>query len=173
MDKPSRAAWMLFFLVFTWLYRFNAMGGTYGGFDNDQFLSLAYAKQVQAGEQPLRDFLDAGLQGARPSLTYEFSAFAQRVLGDNLRSEALLTTGAMALAGAVMFATAARVASLPWAVGWTLLAVLLAPKLYGYPKVVVIAVTGWLLVTADERPLWRQVAWSALWTALAFLFRHD
>ncbi|MGH9202187.1 MAG: hypothetical protein ACRD2A_13240, partial [Vicinamibacterales bacterium] len=52
------------------LYRFNTLGGALGGFDNDHFLHFVYAKQVQAGEQPLRDFLDAGLQGARPSLTY-------------------------------------------------------------------------------------------------------
>src|SRR6201986_4053096 len=106
------------------------MGGAKGGFDNDQFLSLSYAKQVEAGHQPLRDFLDGGLQGARASLTYEASALAQRLPGDNLRSEAILTIGAMALAAAVMCAAALRVASIPWAVAWTILAMLLEPKLY-------------------------------------------
>ena len=85
-------------LLFGWvfLYRFNTLGGAFGGFDNDHFLHFVYAKQVQAGEQPLRDFLDAGLQGARPSLTYELSAAAQTYLGNNLRSEAWLTVGGVA-----------------------------------------------------------------------------
>ena len=88
-------------LVF-WLvvcYRFNTLGGALGGFDNDHFLQLALAKQVEAGEQPLRDFLDA-VQGARPALTYELSALAQRVLGDNLRSEAMLTVAGVGGGGA-------------------------------------------------------------------------
>src|SRR5687767_15845045 len=86
-------------LLFGWvfLYRFNTLGGAFGGFDNDHFLHFVYAKQVQAGEQPLRDFLDAGLQGARPSLTYELSAAAQAYVGNNLRSEAWLTVGGVAL----------------------------------------------------------------------------
>ena len=92
----SIVAILLFGGVF--LYRFNTLGGAYGGFDNDHFLHFVHAKQVEAGEQPLRDFLDAGLQGARPSLTYELSAAAQRYLGDNLRSEALLTASGHTLA---------------------------------------------------------------------------
>jgi hypothetical protein len=52
--------------LFTGLYRFNTLGGTYGGFENDHFVPFAYAKQVQAGDQPLRDFSGLGLQGAWP-----------------------------------------------------------------------------------------------------------
>jgi hypothetical protein len=68
-------------LLFGWvfLYRFNTLGGAFGGFDNDHFLYFALAKQVQAGDQPLRDFQDA-MHGAWPSLTYEFSAAAQHHL---------------------------------------------------------------------------------------------
>src|SRR5688572_32019310 len=78
-------------LALTCLYRFNTLGGRFAGFDNDHFVPFAYAKQVEAGEQPLRDFDGLGLQGAWPSLTYEMSALVQRWFGDNLRSEALLT----------------------------------------------------------------------------------
>ena len=87
-------------LLFAWvfLYRFNTLGGALGGFDNDHFLYMTIAKQVQAGEQPLRDFMD-GVHGARPSLTYEFSAAAQRLFGNNLRSEAWLTVGGWEPAG--------------------------------------------------------------------------
>ena len=54
-------------LLFGWvfLFRFNTLGGAFAGFDNDHFLYFALAKQVQAGEQPLRDFQD-GVHGARP-----------------------------------------------------------------------------------------------------------
>src|SRR5688572_5298293 len=55
-------------------YRFNTLGGALGGFDNDHFIFFVYGKEVQAGAQPLRDFLDFGLQGARPSLMFELSA---------------------------------------------------------------------------------------------------
>ena len=81
--------------VFVALYRFNTLGDSLGGFDDDHFVPLAYAKQVQAGEQPLRDFTGLGLQGVWPSLTYEASALAQSWWGNNLRSEALLTVAGL------------------------------------------------------------------------------
>jgi hypothetical protein len=87
--------------LFVACYRFNTLGGALGGFDNDHFVHLALAGQVAAGEQPLRDFLDSGLQGARPSLTYELSALAQRLGGHNLRAEAWLTVLGVAAAAAL------------------------------------------------------------------------
>ena len=161
-------------LLFGWvfLYRFNTLNNTFGGFDNDHFLYFALAKQVQAGEQPLRDFQDA-MHGAWPSLTYELSAAAQRVLGNNLRSEALLTVSGVALAAAVGLVAAAAVAPWPWALLTALLSALLAPKLYGYPKVIVTAVAALLIVGARGLPTWRRTVAMSLWTAAAFLFRHD
>jgi hypothetical protein len=164
-------ALLLFSGVF--LYRFNTLGGAYGGFDNDQFLHFVHAKQVQAGEQPLRDFLDAGLQGARPSLTYELSAAAQTYLGDNLRSEALLTVTGMALATVVTFLAATAFAPWPWALIAVIPTVWFAPKLYGYPKLLVTAVAAWLIVGARGLPTWRRTAAMSLCTAIAFLFRND
>jgi len=129
-----------------WLFRFAPLGGSFGGFDNDHFLHFSYAKQVEAGAQPLRDFLDAGLQGARPSLTYELSAWAQRLLGDNLQSEALLTVTGVALAAAATFVAGASLAAWPWALAMALLAGLASPKLYSYPKVLVLSVIALLIV---------------------------
>lgn len=154
------------------LYRFNTLGGAYGGFDNDHFLYLAAAKQVEAGEQPLRDFQD-GMHGAWPSLTYEFSAAAQRYLGDSLRAEALLTVTGVALGAAIGFVAGAMVAPWPWALSTAVLAALLAPKLYGYPKVLVMAVAAWLIVGTRGLPTWRRTIAMAVLTAAAFLFRHD
>jgi hypothetical protein len=161
-------------LLFGWvfLYRFNTLGGAYGGFDNDHFLYLAVAKQVEAGEQPLRDFQDA-MHGGWPSLTYEFSAAAQRYLGDSLRSEALLTVTGVALGAAIGFVAGTAVAPWPWALVTSMLAAFLAPKLYGYPKVLVTAVAAWLIVGTRGLPTWRRTIVMAIWTAAAFLFRHD
>ena len=159
--------------VWVFLYRFNTLGGAFGGFDNDHFLHFAYAKQVQAGEQPLRDFMDAGLQGARPSLTYELSAAAQTYFGNNLRSEAWLTVGGVALGAAIAFIAASTIAPWPWALATALLSALISPKLYGYPKVLVTAVASLLIVSASRLPSRTRVALMSVWTAIAFLFRHD
>ncbi len=167
----SVAAILLFGWVF--LYRFNTLGGAFGGFDNDHFLHFVYAKQVQAGEQPLRDFLDAGLQGARPSLTYELSAAAQTYFGNNLRSEAWLTVAGVALGAAIAFIAGSTVAPWPWALATALVSALMSPKLYSYPKVLVTAVASLLIVSSSRLPAWQQVAFMSLWTAIAFLFRHD
>jgi hypothetical protein len=162
-------------LLFVWvfLYRFNTLGGAFGGFDNDHFLHFVYAKQVQAGEQPLRDFMDAGLQGARPSLTYELSAAAQTYFGNNLRSEAWLTVGGVALGAAIAFVAASMIAPWPWALATALLSALISPKLYGYPKVLVTAVASLLIVCASRLPPRTRVAVMSAWTAIAFLFRND
>ena len=161
-------------LLFAWvfLYRFNTLGGSLGGFDNDHFLYMTLAKQVEAGEQPLRDFLD-GVHGARPSLTYELSAGAQRLFGDNLRSEAWLTVTGVALGATVTFLAGSLIAPWPWALSTALVSALLSPKLYGYPKVLVTAVAALLIITYARRPTWWLVATMSVWTAAAFLFRHD
>jgi hypothetical protein len=158
--------------VWVFLYRFNTLGGAFGGFDNDHFLYFAIAKQVEAGEQPLRDFQD-GVHGAWPSLTYELSAAAQKYFGDNLRSEAWLTVFGMSLGITVAFVAASIVAAWPWALATTLLAALMSPKLYGYPKVLVTAVAVLIIVSCRGLPTWRRVAIMSAWSAIAFLFRHD
>src|SRR5688572_24325149 len=161
-------------LLFAWvfLYRFNTLGGALGGFDNDHFLYMTLAKQVQAGEQPLRDFVD-GVHGAWPSLTYELSAGAQRLFGNNLRSEGWLTVAGVALGATVTFLAGSMIAPWPWALSTALISALLSPKLYGYPKVLVIAVAALLIISYARRPTWARAAAMSVWTAIAFLFRHD
>ena len=159
--------------AFTGLYRFNTLGGRFGGFDNDHFVPFAYAKQVQAGEQPLRDFDGLGLQGAWPSLTYETSALTQRWFGDNLRSEALLTVAAVGLAAALTFLAAASVAPLAWAAAATLISVFVAPTLYNYPKVLVLSAAALTIAQYCRRSHVAGVVAGSVVTAIAFLFRHD
>jgi hypothetical protein len=160
-------------VVFTATYRFNTLGGALGGFDNDHFVHFAYAKQVQAGEQPLRDFDGIGLQGVRPSLSYEASAAAQSLLGNNLRSEAILTVGALAVAAALTVYAASFVGATGWAVGATLLTVFLAPKLYNYPKVLLLAASMVAVMSYARRRSRGSIAALAAIAAVAFLFRHD
>lgn len=160
-------------LVFSVLYRFNTLGGALGGFDDDHFVPFAYAKQVQAGEQPLRDFTGLGLQGAWPSLTFELSAAAQSWLGNSLRSEAILSVTGIAAAAVFTLWAAAGVAPAWLAAGATLLSVLVAPKLYNYPKVLVLSAAALAIVWYARRPAMRAVAALSLVTAVAFLFRHD
>ncbi len=163
----------MFVIVFTGLYRFNPLGGSNAGFDNDHFVHFAYARQVLAGEQPLRDFAAVGLKGVPPSLTFEASAAALRLFGDNLRSEALLSVGAMALAAGLTYAAAAAVAPATIAALCVLLGVFEAPKLYNYPKVLVFAATACLVVAYMRRPTRARAAGMGALLAIAFLFRHD
>ena len=160
-------------LAFTCLYRFNTLGGRFAGFDNDHFVPFAYAKQVEAGEQPLRDFEGLGLQGAWPSLTYEMSALAQRWFGDNLRSEALLTVAAVGVAAMLTFLAAASVAPSLWAAVATLVSVFVAPTLYNYPKVLILSAAALTIARYCRRPSALGVVAGSVLTAVAFLFRHD
>src|SRR4029453_17754182 len=65
-------------------YRFNTLGGQLGGFDNDQFADLMRSDMILRGAQPLRDFADAELRGAWPSLGYAVPAWAQEIGGRSL-----------------------------------------------------------------------------------------
>jgi hypothetical protein len=174
---PMQRRWRLVIaaLVFAFaaLYRFNALGGSLGGFDDDHFVHLAYAMQMQSGEQPLRDFASLGLSGARPSLTYELSAVTQTWLGRNWRSEALLTVGAIAFAASLTWLAAVRVAPPVFALAATLLSVFVAPKLYAYPKVLVLSAAAWLIGRYAWAPSAAGVVAMSVLTAIAFLFRHD
>jgi hypothetical protein len=174
MQRPA-AIWALTVLVvvFTFLYRFNALGGSLGGFDGDQFIYYLGAKQILLGERPLRDFADAGLQGAWPALTYELPALAQRVGGATLLSEAVFSVGMLALAAALLFRSAAALASPLAALTATALTIVSGTKLYGYSKVVVFSVAVALLLRYARRQKLDDVVLLAGWSAVAFLFRHD
>jgi hypothetical protein len=156
------------------LFRFNVLGGALGGFDNDHFIYLIRAEMLVAGEQPLRDFVDAELRGAWPALTYAASAWAQRLGGPTLLPEAYLTVGLLALAHALVFVLALDL-SRRWVVAALAAALTLAtmPKLYNYPKVLALACGVWAVRAAALQPTTLRLALAALVTAAAVLFRHD
>ena len=162
---------IVFVVVF--LYRFNGLGGALGGFDGDHFIYYLGARQVAHGERPLRDFSDAGLQGAWPALTYELPALAQKIGGETLLPEAVFVVGAIAVALTVLFVTAARLAGPLPAFVATIATLFTATKLYGYSKLVVFAVAAALFLHYVRRPTRSALVWLAVWSAVAFLFRHD
>lgn len=159
-------------LAFT--LRFNALGGTMGGFDNDHFVHLIRTDLLLNGEQPLRDFADAELRGAWPSLGYAASAWVQQAWGRTLLSEAYLTVGGIAVAAAGVFLLALQL-SRRWSVALVAAACVIAshPKLYNYEKLVVLLVGAALVHVWAVRPSRFGVAALAAWTAVAALVRHD
>jgi hypothetical protein len=156
------------------VYRFNTLGGTLGGFDNDHFTALMRTEMLFHGEQPLRDFSDAGLSGAWPPLSYLLPKWAQEIGGRNLLSEAYLTVGILALAQALVFLIALDL-SRRWSVALlaTALAIATGPKLYNYSKVVMLTAGAFAIRTVALNPTTTRLFFAAAITAIAALFRHD
>ena len=173
---PTRGpmiALSLLVFVGAFTYRFNALLGSLSGFDGDHFIYYLGSTSVLRGERPLRDFVDAGLQGAWPALTYELSALAQQLGGESLLSEAVLCVGAVALSATLLFRAAASVAGIWASLVVTLVSVAASTRLYGYHKVLVSSVAVVLLLRYARAPSVRNLSVMAAWSAVAFLFRHD
>jgi len=159
--------------VIAFLYRFNALGGALGGFDGDHFIYYLGSRAVAHGERPLRDFADAGVMGAWPALGYELPAIAQHIFGETFLAEAIYTVGLLALALAVTAATAGGLAGRMGAFVVTLATLFASTKLYGYSKVLVFAVVAALFVRYVRQPSRARAMQLGVWSAIAFLFRHD
>jgi hypothetical protein len=155
-------------------YRFNALGGALGGFDNDQFTVLMRTEMLFHGERPLRDFSDAGLSGAWPPLSYLLPKWAQEIGGRNLLSEAYLTVGILALVYALVFLIALDL-SRRWSMALlaTALAIATGPKLYNYSKVVTLTAGAFAIRAVALHPTTVRLFLAAAVTAIAALFRHD
>jgi hypothetical protein len=159
--------------VLAFLYRFNALGGALGGFDGDHFIYYLGAKAVAHGERPLRDFADAGVMGAWPALTYELPALAYRMLGETFFAEAIVVVSLLAFALALTARTAVELSGKLGAVIVTVATLFASTKLYGYSKVLVFAVAAALFVRYARQPTRARAVQLAVWSAVAFLFRHD
>ena len=159
---------------FAFLYRFNALGGALGGFDNDEFQMLTRVDLLLAGEQPLRDFADGELRAVWPSLSYEVPALVQRVWGRNLLVHAYLTLGALALCAGIVFVFA-RHLSRSWVCAFLAAAVVIASgaKAYNYTKVLTLTVAAVALCSSILAPTIARLGVLAVWTVIAALFRHD
>jgi hypothetical protein len=81
MNKAVVAFVAVALVALTMAYRVLAMGGSLGGFENDQFVTLSQAQQMAMGDWPVRDFVSLG----KP-LTILLSALGQVALGPTLFS---------------------------------------------------------------------------------------
>ena len=142
---------------------------TFTGFSNDHYAHLALAQQLLLGERPIRDFSDPGWP-----LTYLLSAAAWRLAGDRMVVEWTLTASAFAVGSAFTALAAYRLSASLWiAAALTLLELVIYPRTYAYPKVLVYALGAWLMIAVAARPSTRRIVLMAAMVAAAFLLRHD
>jgi hypothetical protein len=161
--KELTAAFVLFVLVAA--LRFLSLTG----FPDDHYVHLAGAQQMLHGEWPSRDFVDLGAP-----LTYAVSAAAQAIFGERQLTEALLMASAFGL-GAVLTLRAgvALTGSVVLGVAAALIEVLVYPRTYSYPKIVLYATTAVALLRYSSRPSRARLAGLAAVVACAALVRHD
>jgi hypothetical protein len=153
------------FGVICFVYRFL----TFRGFSNDHYEHLARAQQMLLGDLPVRDFNQPGWP-----LMDGVSAAAQFFLGRTLFSEVLLVFGCLGLASALTFWITGRLTgSIAIAAVMTLLQILVSPRSYSYPKLLLYPIAfgaiNWY-VAAPGRT--RTIVLAAV-TSASFLMRHD
>ena len=139
-----------------------------GRLSNDHYMHLALAQQVLLGDVPGRDFVDPGMP-----LMYTLSAAVQ-YLWPGPFSEVVLTTALFGLAASLTFSvvhtlTGHRLAGAAAAA----IQVLLYPRLYGYPKILVPAAALWALGRYTSAPTARRLLVLGVVAALSILLRHD
>src|SRR5688572_1385364 len=150
---------------------------TFTGFSNDHYAHLVMAQQVLMGDTPIRDFADPGWP-----LTYTLTALGWLVTGKTMATEWVISTAGFAIGAACTVAVGYRLSgSLAIATIVTLIEILIFPRAYSYPKVLMYAAGAWALLAlaadVSRRPstslgAGRIVLMAAI-IAIAFLFRHD
>ena len=142
---------------------------TFTGFTNDHYAHLALAQQMLLGDRPIRDFADPGWP-----LTYLLTATAWLVAGDTMATEWTITAAGFALGAACTVAAGVRLSgSVAIAVLVTVLEILIFPRSYSYPKVLMYGAGAWALLALAASPDRRRLVVMAAIVATAFLFRHD
>jgi len=156
---------VVFVFVATAAWRFL----TFTGFTNDHYAHLALAQQMLLGDRPIRDFSDPGWP-----LTYLLTAAGWLLAGDAMATEWSITTVGFALGAACTVAVANRLSgSLTIALLVTVFEVLIFPRSYSYPKMLVYGVAAWVMLGLARRPSRPRIVFTAFTIAIAFLFRHD
>jgi hypothetical protein len=135
---------------------------------NDHYMHLAWAQQLLFGELPGRDFVDPGMP-----LMYTLSAIVQQVWHGPF-SEGVLSCLLLGLAAAATFLVVTELTgSIPFGVAATLFEIVMEPRLYSYPKILVPAVALLLIQHYLRRPSRARLIALAAWTGVAVLLRHD
>lgn len=161
------AAALLF--VCAWLFRFNDPGGGFAGLTDDHFFYLLRGWQILLGDLPVRDFVDHGAP-----LYFYVSAAVQVLFGRGTLSELAFSTTMLALGSALTFWLAARASgSLLLGLLGAFLQILLMPRFYNYPKVLVYVALIPVLWRLADHPGWRPMLWLAVMTVVGLLLRLD
>ena len=140
-----------------------------GAIENDHFITFARAVQVLYGDWPVRDFEDPGLP-----LSYLLSTAVAALFGPSLLVNVLLCILLLAVTSAVTYllvfrATKSQIA----AIVASAVTVAVSPRLYNATKVIVPVLAIWLGWRYADKPRARGLVLLAIWTAVAFLLRHD
>lgn len=139
-----------------------------GGLSNDHYMHLAWAQQLRLGDLPWRDFVDPGLP-----LMYVISA-AMQTLWAGPFSEVVLSAAMLGLAASLTCWLIARMTgSLMLGIAGALLQVILQPRLYGYPKLLVPALVLCAVWHYMVKPSRLRLAVLAGATAIGVLLRYD
>jgi hypothetical protein len=155
--------------VFSFLFRFNDPGGTFAGLTDDHFFYAVRGWQILHGDLPARDFVDHGAP-----LFYYIAAAVQVVGGRGTLPEVVFCTVALSLGAALTSLVAARASRSILLGGLAAVTlVLLEPRLYNYPKILIYAAAIPMLWAFANRPSARRALAVAIVTVVAFLFRHD
>lgn len=139
-------------------------------FSNDHFGRISPGRQIaRYGELPFRDFLDPGY-----FLTELASAAVQRVFGDNLLGEMLLTSSCVAAGAVVILWLVRRATGSMWlGVVTAGLAVLAFRRPYDYDKFLFYPLGLFACCRYADRRRGRDLAVMAAVAVVAGLFRYD
>ncbi len=169
MSGAASQRWLLTgiaVLVITAGFRFL----TLNGFPNDHFTTLTPAWQMVAtGDLPIADFQDQG-----HPLMVVLSALMQALSGPTLLSEAILVVVAFGIAAVLtLFLVRDLTGSLLLAVSAVAFEIVIYPRTYSYPKILLYAAAFLVFQRYVARPTNGRLAVMAVTIAVAFLFRHD
>ena len=169
LRAAAAGALALVVFVVAWLYRFNDPGGSFAYLTDDHFFYVVRGWQILFGELPVRDFVDHGAP-----LYYYVAAAVQWLGGRGTLSELVFSVTVLALCASGVFLIAARASgSLALGLFAALFHVLLDPRFYNYPKILVyVAAIPALWAWANHPTMLRTVVLAVI-TVLGFLLRHD
>ena len=170
---PSPAAWFNRAAIVTAVVAFFGAAIwrvlTFSGFQNDHYVHLARAQQVILGDLPVRDFVDPGMP-----LMYLASAAAWAIAGGTPGTELLLVATGFGIGAACTALVVHRLTgSVVLAVSAAIVEIVIAPRTYSYPKVMLYAAAACAIVAVVEKPSRVRICLAAMIAAIAFLFRHD
>jgi hypothetical protein len=152
-------------IVATASYRFLSLTG----FPDDHYVHLAGAQQMLFGAWPSRDFVDLGAP-----LTYAVSAAAQRLFGQSQLTEAVLMAVSFGLAAALTLrAGVSLTGSILFGAIAMCLEVIVLPRSYSYPKMIIYAAAALTMLWYAHRPSVGRLVVLAVLTVVAMLIRHD